>query len=344
MPFIDYKIQKATSGARMRLLDLNEALARLIVAKNFYRGFSQIKWRNEFIDRETFQQELEKIEEELFRAQLIELGINKEEHSGKPSNFEVISLFDEINLLKKLLFELEALIYERDLLYLEITTEVQENLQKKLQLREISSAIPENIKAIESRVHILKVKIDRILPWAFVDSKLLATMELLKTQYNEFLLLIGLEKIDRLRSQVPSGLFKFFSKTQIVISKPLIPQAIDSLYLEFELNIPSEKNLNAKDRISNFESTLKQLKGPTYSSIEINFQPQNGFQEAAYYYARVRHAPVIQALYKIQNRDDLREFQELVLAYQEKEIELPQYFRSVHAIGRELNFCARYFL
>ncbi len=343
-PFINYEDIGASSGVRMKLLDLNETLARMQAARNFYKGYNQIKWQNEFIDRDVFEQELEKTEEELFKTQLVELGINKEEHNGKPSNFEVLAIIKEITLLKQLLFELEELIRQRDQLYQETTNEVQHTMQKKLQLRGASASIPQDIRSIESRLHILKIKIDRLTAWAYGDPTLLMTYELTKVSYNEVVLAVAIEKADHKLSKNPSGFFKFFIKPEIAFAAPILPKALDLLYLEFDLNDSSYRNLNAKDRLLEFEEKLKELQGPRYETVEMRFIPQNGYQEAAYYYARVRKAPIMRGLHNIHNRDDLREFQEITLDYQTKEIELPAYFKRTHLIGSAHAQCAKYFI
>jgi hypothetical protein len=283
------------------------------VAKDEYRGMSQVRWNDHFINLIEFERAMDKIEKLIFQLQAYAHSVTDAEHNGLPTIFELLALTKEIETFAKLKNELNNMIQERDTLYEIRTTKVQKNLQLMLKLRELSAAIPKARKTLEWRVRIIKNKIDRYSGYAHLNRNVLEFIEGVKVMYNlEIVMEMALESQKKIPSR--SFLSRLFQPSpEIEFAPALAPQILDLFYLEFEVNDPKIPILSSKNRIKKFEDQLLRIRGQKYVTQEMKFSPQNGYQEAAYYFARLRGASVDSRVYQITERDSLAKYQNFIL-------------------------------
>lgn len=314
-PYISYSDFHAVTSAERLLIDSQELYSRMAVVKDEYRGMNQVRWNYHFIDLSELEKAMDEVEQKIFKLQADIHSITYAEHDGLPTNYELLALLEEIKIFAKLKIELDNMIQQREALYEITTTEVQENLQLKLKLRELSSAIPLARKKLEWRARIIKNKIDRYSSYAHLNRNVLISTELAKASYN---LHVIMEMALEAQKQIPprSFLSRFFQPPPAVEFVPALSQQLLNLfYLEFESNDPKLPILSSKNRIKEFEDQLIRIRGQKYITQEMKFGPQNGYQEAAYYFARLRDISVDERIYQITERDSLTDYQNFILGY-----------------------------
>lgn len=312
-PYISYSDFNAVTPSEKSLLDLQELYSRMLIAREDYREMNQVRWNDVFIDMSELEKALEETEEKIFRLQAHVHSITYAEHDGTPTDFEFLSLLEEIKVFVLLKNEFDGMLTQRDRLYEITTSEVQENLQLKLELRKLSSRIPQIQKDLEWRARIIKNKIDRYAAHSHLDPRNLSPIELAKASYNLHVIMemaLESQKLMPARSLF-SRLFQPAPTPEFIPA--ISPHLLDLFYLEFNSNNPKSPILNPASRIKEFEDQLLRIRGEKYVTQEMKFTPQNGYQEAAYFFARLRDTSVDSKIYDVLERDSLADYKDLIL-------------------------------